>query len=136
MRTAIVLDAKQSRAYAVATNWDAIAPGETPIGLHTFFANLTAPHHAHGGPCKYVSANSDLLGWVIERAAGKTFASLVSDLLWKPMGAEHPAYIAVDCEGHRVLPGPSVRQPTISHGWGNLLSIMAGAVQTTSFLRR
>jgi CubicO group peptidase (beta-lactamase class C family) len=99
MRTAIVLDAKQSRAYAVATNWDAIAPGETPIGLHTFFANLTAPHHAHGGPCKYVSANSDLLGWVIERAAGKTFASLVSDLLWKPMGAEHPAYIAVDCEG-------------------------------------
>jgi CubicO group peptidase (beta-lactamase class C family) len=45
-----------------------------------------------------VSANSDLLGWVIERAAGKTFASLVSDLIWKPMGAEHPANVAVDCE--------------------------------------
>jgi CubicO group peptidase (beta-lactamase class C family) len=99
MRTGVVLDAKQLRAYAVATNWEAIAPGETPIGLHTFFANLTAPHHAHGGPFKYVSANTDLLGWVIERAAGKTFASLVSDLIWKPMGAEHPAYIAMDCEG-------------------------------------
>jgi CubicO group peptidase (beta-lactamase class C family) len=99
MRTGIVLDAQQLRDYAVATNWDAIAPGETPIGLHTFFANLTAPHRAHGGACKYVSANGDLLGWVIERAAGKTFASLVSDLLWKPMGAEHPAHIAVDCEG-------------------------------------
>jgi CubicO group peptidase (beta-lactamase class C family) len=99
MRAGVVLDAKQLRAYAVATNWDAIAPGETPIGLHTFFANLTAPDHAHGGPFKYVSANTDLLGWVIERAAAKSLAALVSELVWKPMGAEQPAYIAVDREG-------------------------------------
>lgn len=99
MRTGIVLDAGQSRAYAVATNWDALAPGETQIGLHTFFENLNAPHHEHGGSFKYVSANTDLLGWVIEGAAGKRFASLVSELLWKPMCAVHAAHIAVDCEG-------------------------------------
>jgi CubicO group peptidase (beta-lactamase class C family) len=99
MRTGIVLDASQSRAYAVATNWDPIAPGERQIGLHTFFANLNVPHREHGGSFKYVSANTDLLGWAIERAAGKSFASLVSERLWKPMGAMHAASIAVDCEG-------------------------------------
>jgi CubicO group peptidase (beta-lactamase class C family) len=99
MRAGIVLDAGQLRAYAIATNWDALASGETQIGLYHFFENLKAPHHPHGGPFKYVSANTDLLGWVIERAAGKSFAALISELLWKPMGAEHAAYIAIDCEG-------------------------------------
>jgi len=27
------------------------------------------------------------LGWVIERATGRRFADLVSELLWQPMGA-------------------------------------------------
>jgi CubicO group peptidase (beta-lactamase class C family) len=99
MRTGIVLDAGQLRDYAVATNWDAIGPGESRTGLHAFFAGLTATHRPHGGPFKYVSANTDLLGWVIERAAGKNFALLTSELLWKPMGAEQPACITVDCEG-------------------------------------
>jgi CubicO group peptidase (beta-lactamase class C family) len=99
MRCGIVLDAGELRRYAVATNWEAIAPGEAPIGLHTFFETLKPAPHEHGGPFKYVSANTDLLGWVIERAAGRSFAQLVSELLWKPMGAEHAAYIAVDGEG-------------------------------------
>ena len=35
----------------------------------------------------------------VERATGRSFAALVSELLWKPMGAEHAAYITVDCDG-------------------------------------
>ena len=99
MRTGIVLDAGQSRAYAVAANWDPLVTGERRIGLHDFFANLVVPGHEHGGSFKYVSANTDLLGWVIERAAGKSFASLVSEWLWKPMGAVNAAYVTVDCKG-------------------------------------
>jgi len=99
MRSGIILNARELRAYAVASNWEALAPDETGFGLHTFFRTMTAPHQPHGGVFKYVSANTDLLGWVIERASGKRFAALVSELLWKPMGAERSAFITVDCNG-------------------------------------
>jgi CubicO group peptidase (beta-lactamase class C family) len=46
-----------------------------------------------------VSANTDLLGWVIERATKRRFAELVGDLLWKPMGADGEACITVDRKG-------------------------------------
>ena len=99
MRTGIVLDDSQSRAYAAATNWDPAAPGEGQANLHAFFETMTASNNGHGGPFRYVSANTDLLGWAIERATGETFASLTSELLWKPMGAEDDAYITVDRRG-------------------------------------
>jgi CubicO group peptidase (beta-lactamase class C family) len=99
MRTGIDLDERQLRAYAVATNWDPLREGETTQGLSAFFQSLKSPHKPHGGPFKYVSANTDLLGWAIERATGKGFAALVSDLLWKPMGAEDAGYITLDREG-------------------------------------
>jgi CubicO group peptidase (beta-lactamase class C family) len=35
----------------------------------------------HGGPVHYVSPNSDLLGWVVERAAGGRYADLMSELV-------------------------------------------------------
>ena len=96
MRTGIVFNAKELHAYAMATNWEA---GDSPVGLKGFFEQLTAAHRVHGGAFAYVSSNTDLLGWVLERATGKRFASLVSELLWKPMGAEQAAYITVDRDG-------------------------------------
>ena len=50
----------------------------------------------HGGRFHYISTNSDLLGWVIERAAERRYADLMRELLWKPIGAERSAYITVD----------------------------------------
>ena len=43
-----------------------------------------------------ISPNTDLLGWVAERASGQRFAELISDCLWKPIGAECSAYVTVD----------------------------------------
>src|SRR5262249_4405055 len=40
--------------------------------------------------------NTDLLGWILERASGVRFADLLSTLLWQPMGAQCSAYITVD----------------------------------------
>ena len=54
---------------------------------------LTRPH---GRDFDYISPNTDLLGWVIERAAGRRYADLMSELIWKPMGAACSAYITVD----------------------------------------
>ncbi len=83
-------------AYRKATGWQPLDPGEAPSDLRSFYRTLTARAGAHGGPIHYVSPNTDLLGWVIERATGQRYAELMSELIWKPLGAERSAYIAVD----------------------------------------
>ena len=82
--------------YRKAQGWDPLAPGEEPSDLRTFFRTLTERDGSHGGAFHYVSPNTDLLGWVIERAAGRRYTDLVSELLWRPMGATAGAYITVD----------------------------------------
>ncbi len=85
--------------YRRATLWDPALPGEEPDTLHDMLANLSPAPQPHGKKFNYLSPNSDLLGWVVGRAAGRDFGSLFSDLVWKPMGAEADAYITVDGEG-------------------------------------
>lgn len=82
--------------YRKATNWNPPDPGEPPADLRGFYRTLTEKAGSHGGPLHYVSPNTDLLGWVIERATGRRYADVVSDLLWQPMGAERSAYVTVD----------------------------------------
>ena len=50
----------------------------------------------HGEVFHYVSPNTDLLGWLIERVTGVAYAEVLSRELWQPMGAWHDAYINVD----------------------------------------
>jgi CubicO group peptidase (beta-lactamase class C family) len=83
-------------AYRKSTGWNPLAPGETATDLRSFLRTLTARDGAHGGRFHYVSPNTDLLGWVIERAAGARYADLMSELVWQPMGAAEPAYITAD----------------------------------------
>ena len=82
--------------YRKAQGWDPHAPGDRPSDLRSFFRTLTERDGPHDGAFHYVSPNTDLLGWVIERAAGRRYADLVSELLWRPMGASSEAYITVD----------------------------------------
>jgi CubicO group peptidase (beta-lactamase class C family) len=82
--------------YRKAQNWDPLAPGETPSDLRSFFPSLTETDGTHKGRFHYVSPNTDLMGWVIERATEERCADLVSELLWRPMGAGRSAYITVD----------------------------------------
>jgi len=81
--------------YRAATGWNPTPPGEAPGDLRTFLTGIRAQGE-HGGPFKYTSPNSDLLGWIIERAAGERLPELMSRELWAPMGAEFDAYITVD----------------------------------------
>jgi len=81
--------------YRKATGWNALAPGETASDLHSFYKELVKGE-AHGGPFHYISPNSDLLGWALERATGRRYADLMSELLWQPAAAETSAYITVD----------------------------------------
>jgi CubicO group peptidase (beta-lactamase class C family) len=82
--------------YRKATGWNPLGAGETPSDLRSYFSTLKRSDGKHGGRFHYVSPNTDLLGWVIERCAATRYADLMSELLWKPMGAERSAYITVD----------------------------------------
>lgn len=82
--------------YRKATNWNPLQPGEAASDLRSFYRQMTERAGPHGGPFNYISPNTDLLGWAIERATGRRFADLMSELIWKPIGAFRSAYITVD----------------------------------------
>jgi CubicO group peptidase (beta-lactamase class C family) len=102
MRTGLVFDEDYTATsgpiieYRKATGWNPLAPGEPPADLRSFFRQLTEADRPHGGRFHYISVNSDLLGWVVERAAGQRFADLMSELIWQPMGAADSAYLTID----------------------------------------
>jgi CubicO group peptidase (beta-lactamase class C family) len=101
MRAGIVWDENYLAAsgpiveYRKASGWNPLALGETPSDLRSFYRVLKEKT-AHGGTFHYVSPNSDLLGWVVERATGRRYADLMSELVWRKAGAERSAYITVD----------------------------------------
>jgi CubicO group peptidase (beta-lactamase class C family) len=85
--------------YRRAVGWDVTPPGQSVIDLRGFLGMQKPDGKTHGDTFHYVSTNTDMLGWVYERAAGRALSDLLSDHLWKPMGAEIDAYITLDAHG-------------------------------------
>ena len=53
----------------------------------------------HGEAFGYRTANTDALGWLIARVADCSVAQLLSDRIWRRIGAEQDAYFSVDSIG-------------------------------------
>jgi CubicO group peptidase (beta-lactamase class C family) len=85
--------------YRRATLWNPSDPGQPDETLLAFLLTLKKDTHPHGGAHFYASPNSDLLGILIERATGERYAEVVSERLWKPLGAKNHASVTVDAEG-------------------------------------
>jgi CubicO group peptidase (beta-lactamase class C family) len=73
-------------------------------GLYAYLQQLEA-ERGHGGAFRYRSSETDVLGWVCERASGARMAELIGDLVWAPMGAESDAEIQCDRQGTAVHDG-------------------------------
>jgi CubicO group peptidase (beta-lactamase class C family) len=84
--------------------WRAGQDAGEPRGLYPYLTMLTA-EAPHGERFLYRSAESDVLGWVCERAAGQPMSELISALVWAPMGAEHDASLLHDGLGTSVHDG-------------------------------
>lgn len=80
-----------------AAGWRERLPGD-PEDSRRFLATLTKGSE-HGGCLRYCSPTTDVLAWILERAAGRPYASLMTDELWSEIGAEHDAYVTVDASG-------------------------------------
>lgn len=82
--------------YRKSHGWNPREPGDPPSDMRSFFQGFRQSDGPHGGRFHYVSPNTDLLGWIIERASNTRYADLLSTRLWQPMGAERSAYVTVD----------------------------------------
>ncbi|KIW35045.1 uncharacterized protein PV07_01771 [Cladophialophora immunda] len=94
-----------SPRYRSATGLYPLEPHEQPTDLHTYIPTIQSSRSAavdglDGPPFEYISANADLMGWVIERASGQKFAKVLSETIWQRMGAESDAYVTVDRSGN------------------------------------
>jgi CubicO group peptidase (beta-lactamase class C family) len=69
------------------------------------FAMTTARDGEHGETFHYVSLNTTVLGWVMERATGVAVPRLLSDKLWSRLATEDDAYVALDGAGSAQLDG-------------------------------
>lgn len=49
----------------------------------------------------YISINTQLLGWIVERATGKTLAAYLEEKIWQPLGMETTASWSIDSKKHQ-----------------------------------
>lgn len=54
---------------------------------------------AHGEAFAYKSVNTQVIAWVMARVTGCSFAQLLHDHLWAPIGCEEDGYLIVDPAG-------------------------------------
>ncbi len=92
------------RVYEQIYLWRPRTDRRLPTSITDYYPTLRN-QGPHGGPFDYRSVLTDLLGWVMERAAGARLADLISRELWQPIGAEFDAEITVDAHGNAMADG-------------------------------
>lgn len=93
-------------SHEAATAWRGENAEGAQDGVYAF-ANTIKKEDArpHGQQFQYASINTDVLGWLIERASGQRFSEFMSDKIWSKLGADHDGQISVDYKGSAVANG-------------------------------
>ena len=56
----------------------------------------------HGAGFKYKTVDTEVIGWLLQRVTGKSYATLLSERLWSRTGAQDDAYVWVDPIGTQI----------------------------------
>lgn len=88
-----------------ACGWKPTTRPDWPKTMWELVLRLTELERPHGELFRYRSIETDVLGYIMERATGLSLAELLSQELWAPMGAEEDAYITVDHAGFALADG-------------------------------
>ena len=87
-------------AHEATTAWRGENAPMAQEGVYAFSTTIKKdPSRPHGQQFQYASINTDVLGWLIERASGQRFANFFSEAIWSRLGAEHDGQITVDYKG-------------------------------------
>lgn len=103
--------ARMGRAFA-------IDPNGTPSVLKT----IQERHAPAGEKFVYASAETEVLGYALRGATGKSLTELTQAWLWEPMGAEHEAFWRVGANGQE---GASGYFNASLRDWGRLGALLA-----------
>ena len=85
--------------YRRAMLWNPERPDAAAETMEGFLSTLGGKGGEHGRCFYYASPNTDLLGLVVERAAGMRYHRYLAERLWRPMGARGAAHVTVDRVG-------------------------------------
>ena len=86
-------------AHARAGNPLPKPPGYTGPRSYFDYIQTVAKQGNHGVAFSYKTVNTDVLGWIVARVTGRSVAELLSELIWRHLGAEQDAYFTVDSIG-------------------------------------
>ena len=78
--------------------WAPRSRDDLPTSMYEYLTTLGAGR-GHGSAFEYRSCETDILGWVAERASGLRMPDLLSTLIWSRIGAEQDMDAAVDPAG-------------------------------------
>jgi CubicO group peptidase (beta-lactamase class C family) len=92
------------RVYEQVYLWRPRTDADLPADALAYFATL-GNDGDHGGPFRYRSILTDVLAWVVERAAGGRFNEVLSREVWQPLGAERDSEVTVDAHGNAMADG-------------------------------
>ncbi len=121
--------------YRRATGWNPQSPDEPSTDLKSFLCTIQKTKGDHGRVHLYRSPNTDMAGLVLERAAGKRIADLISELIWKPMGACSDAFVTVDKIGTaRTAGGISVTPRDLAR-FGDMVRLDGKGVVSASWIK-
>lgn len=82
-------------SYAAATN---ATPNPKQLSLYDVLPTFEKKGE-HGQRFHYVTANTDALGWVLERAARRDLVEILTTEIWSRIGAERDGYVISDLQG-------------------------------------
>ncbi len=80
-------------------------PGyQGPQSFYEFLQTVTKEGE-HDRGFAYKTVNTDVLGWMIRRVTGKPISEVLSERIWRRIGAEHDGYFAIDTVGNEFAGG-------------------------------
>ena len=85
------------RKQEAAAGWRKVSRGH-PREIYAFLQSLSKGT-SHGQAFQYAPANTDTLGWIVERTTHFHLPDALSRNIWSKLGAEHDAYITLDRRG-------------------------------------
>ncbi len=86
-------------AHMVASNYRPIPEGYArESNLYPFLTSLKKKGE-HGPAFHYVSANTEVLGWLTNRATGKPVSEVFGERIWSKLGVERSGYVITGRDG-------------------------------------
>ena len=74
-------------------------PGYTGANGAYELLERARPMGPHGGAFRYDNGSTDTLGWILRRVTNHSLDALISDRIWRKLGAEQDASMLVDAAG-------------------------------------